>query len=301
MITHYEVLGVKENATSKEIRKAHKKLALCLHPDKNVGVNEMVLRLVEERFLEVQEAYETLSDAARRSEYDAALAAVRSQEGEYYVPATASPAAPNPPIKPKEPERCDKCQRIVGPMHSICEGCRKEIAALEKEVKARRQFGVTACKLCGASNRPLDRSPLSGVCLKCWGNIANEVTRRQLGVTVCRLCGCMPLVKSPLSGVCLKCWGNIANEVRKQFPEKRLVVCPQCGRMREAGRDCPGCRRNSVTSATWKEILARYWKPAACWSIVYLALSLATGHWKVYFLTALAFLALYLYIKKEVK
>jgi len=258
MITHYEVLGVKENATSKEIKKAHKKLALCLHPDKNVGVNEMVQRLVEERFLEVQEAYETLSDAARRKEYDAALTAVRSQEGEYYVP-----AAPNPPVKPKEPERCDKCQRIVGPMHSICEGCHKEIAALEKEVKARRQLGVTACKLCGASKRPLDGSPLSAVCLKCWGSIANEV--------------------------------------RKQFAEKRLVVCPRCGRMREAGRDCPGCRRKPVTSATWKETLARYWKPATCWSVVYLALSLATGHWKVYFLTALAFLALYLYIKKEVK
>jgi hypothetical protein len=71
--------------------------------------------------------------------------------------------------------------------------------------------------------------------------------------------------------------------------------------MREAGRDCPGCRRNSVTNATWKESLARYWKPAAVWSIVYMALSLATGHWKAYFFGALAFLALYMYIKKVVQ
>jgi curved DNA-binding protein CbpA len=103
MITHYEVLGVKANATSMEIKKAHIKLALCLHPDKNVGVNEMVQRLVEERFLEVQEAYETLSDDARRSEYDAALAALRS-EGEYYIPVAPRPTAPTPPVKRKGPE-----------------------------------------------------------------------------------------------------------------------------------------------------------------------------------------------------
>jgi len=263
MITHYEVLGVKESATSKEIRKAHKKLALCLHPDKNLGVNEMVQGLVQERFLEVQEAYETLSDDARRSEYDAALAALRS-EGEYYIPVAPPPAAPTPPVKPKRPSRCDKCQTIVGePMHYICEGCRKELAALEKEVKARRQFGVTACRLCGASKRPLDGSPLSAVCRKCWGVLANEV--------------------------------------RKQMADKQLVMCPQCGWVRKAGRDCPRCRPKPVTSATWKESLARYWKPAACWSVVYLALSLATGHWKVYFCTGVAFLALYLFIKKAVK
>jgi curved DNA-binding protein CbpA len=96
MITHYEVLGVKANATSKEIRKARKKLAVCLHPDKNIGINEMVQGLVQERFLEVQEAYETLSDDARRSEYDAALAALRS-EGEYYTPVAPRPAPPPPP------------------------------------------------------------------------------------------------------------------------------------------------------------------------------------------------------------
>lgn len=264
MITHYEVLGVKGNATSKEIRKAHKKLALCLHPDKNVGVNEMVQGLVQERFLEVQEAYETLSDDARRSEYDAALAALRS-EGEYYLPIAPSPAAPNPPVKRKEAVRCDKCQTIVGePTHHICEGCRKEITALEKEVKARRQFGLTAC----------------------------------------RLCGCKPLVRSPLSGVCLKCWGNIANVVRKQYAEKRLVVCPRCGQRREPRRDCPGCGLNSIGGGpwwSWNQNVGDMWKPAVGWSIAYLALSLATGYWKVYFVSALVLLALYLLIKKAVQ
>ena len=96
MITHYEVLGVKDNATSKEIKKARRKLALCLHPDKNVGMNEMVRGLVQERFLEVQEAYATLSDTARRKEYDEALGALRSK-GEYYIPAAPTRRRSEPP------------------------------------------------------------------------------------------------------------------------------------------------------------------------------------------------------------
>jgi hypothetical protein len=264
MITHYEVLGIKRNATSKEIREARKKLALCLHPDKNVGVNEMVRRLVEERFLEVQEAYETLSDDARRSEYDAALAALRS-EGEYYIPVAPRPAAAPPTVKRKGPARCDKCQTIVGePMHYICENCRKKIAALEKEVKARRQFGVTACRLCGSN----------------------------------------PLAKSPLSGVCLKCWGNIAILVSEQYADRPLVLCPWCGRKREAGFYCPGCGLDSTgggTSRSRNHSVADMWKPAAGWSIAYLALSLATGYWKAYFFIALALLAFYLFIKKVVQ
>lgn len=125
MITHYEVLGVKEDATGKEIKEAHLKLVMCLHPDKNVGVNDMVHQLVLERFLEAQDAYATLSDSAKRKEYDAALAALRS-EGEYYTP-----DASKPPVERKEPARCDKCQKVVGErVHSFCEVCLKKIAAL---------------------------------------------------------------------------------------------------------------------------------------------------------------------------
>jgi transposase-like protein len=220
----------------------------------------MVQRLVEERFLEMQEAYETLSDDAGRSEYDAALAALRS-EGEYYIP-----VAPNSTVQRKGPERCDKCRTMVSePTHYICEGCRKEIAALEKEVRARRQPGITACMLCGASKRPLDGSPLG-------------------------------------SGLCLKCWGNIAKEVRRRYAEDRLVVCPQCGRIREAGRDCPRCGQNSVGGGTWwswKQSIAGMWKPAAGWSMVYLALRLTAGYWQADFFIfiTLAVIALYSFIK----
>jgi len=86
--------------------------------------------------------------------------------------------------------------------------------------------------------------------------------------------------------------------------EKQLVQCPQCGGVRKAGRDCPRCRLNSVAGRpwwSWNQSIGDMWKPAMGWSIAYLAISLATGYWKVYFVIALVLLAFYLFIKKAVQ
>src|SRR2546427_6902597 len=62
---YYEVLGVSRDATDEEIKKAFRKLAHQHHPDKNPGN-----RKAEERFRELAEAYQVLSDAERRSMYN---------------------------------------------------------------------------------------------------------------------------------------------------------------------------------------------------------------------------------------
>ena len=67
---HYEVLGIDRNADAATIKKAHRKLALQYHPDKNIGKNNANEDDASHLFLAVQQAYECLSDAAERKWYD---------------------------------------------------------------------------------------------------------------------------------------------------------------------------------------------------------------------------------------
>ena len=62
---YYETLGVPRKADTEEIRKAYRKLARKYHPDLNPGDKSS-----EERFKNVQEAYDVLSDAKKRPMYD---------------------------------------------------------------------------------------------------------------------------------------------------------------------------------------------------------------------------------------
>ncbi|HEX5016319.1 MAG TPA: DnaJ domain-containing protein, partial [Actinomycetes bacterium] len=61
----YAVLGVTKDASTDEIKKAYRKLARQYHPDKNAGDAK-----AEEKFKEISEAYDVLSDEAKRREYD---------------------------------------------------------------------------------------------------------------------------------------------------------------------------------------------------------------------------------------
>lgn len=62
---YYKILGVERNASEEEIRKAYRKLALQYHPDRNPGNKE-----AEERFKEINEAYQVLIDPQKRAHYD---------------------------------------------------------------------------------------------------------------------------------------------------------------------------------------------------------------------------------------
>jgi curved DNA-binding protein len=62
---YYKILGVERKASDDEIKRAYRKLALKHHPDRNPGDS-----LAEDKFKEINEAYQVLSDPAKRARYD---------------------------------------------------------------------------------------------------------------------------------------------------------------------------------------------------------------------------------------
>ena len=62
---YYKILGVERNASEDDIRKAYRKLAMKYHPDRNPNDKQ-----AEERFKEINEAYQVLSDSKKRAHYD---------------------------------------------------------------------------------------------------------------------------------------------------------------------------------------------------------------------------------------
>ena len=88
-MTHYEVLGVRPDATEQEIRRAYRRLALLHHPDKQAAAGAAEAEQARLRMQSVNAAWAVLRDPARRRAYDAGL---RAETG----PAPP-PRAPRPP------------------------------------------------------------------------------------------------------------------------------------------------------------------------------------------------------------
>jgi molecular chaperone DnaJ len=69
MLNYYEILGLNKRASQTEIKSAYRNLALKYHPDKTQNNKQ-----AEEKFKEINKAYETLSDIKKRQEYDKKIA-----------------------------------------------------------------------------------------------------------------------------------------------------------------------------------------------------------------------------------
>lgn len=73
MKTYYEILGIANNASLDIIKSAYRKLVIKYHPDRNPGNKE-----AEKRFIEINQAYEILSDTTLRNQYDLSLTAPKA-------------------------------------------------------------------------------------------------------------------------------------------------------------------------------------------------------------------------------
>ena len=84
---YYEILGVARNASAEEIKKAFRKLAMQYHPDHNPGREKWA----NEKFKEINKAYEVFSDPDKRAAYDKQLDShIRVQQKSYRPTRTTS-------------------------------------------------------------------------------------------------------------------------------------------------------------------------------------------------------------------
>lgn len=67
---YYKILGIEKNASEDDIKKAYRKLSIKWHPDKWVDKSEKEQKEAEEKFKEISEAYNVLSDKDKRAKYD---------------------------------------------------------------------------------------------------------------------------------------------------------------------------------------------------------------------------------------
>ncbi len=65
---YYSVLGLKPSASPQEIKRAYRQMVFRYHPDRNPGNDQAA-----EKFKQILDAYNVLSDSAERAEYDAAM------------------------------------------------------------------------------------------------------------------------------------------------------------------------------------------------------------------------------------
>ena len=89
MPDYYAILGIQSTATSGQIKVAYRRLALKYHPDKNPHS-----LLPENKFIEIAEAYEILSDPKKRSRYDRGLKLDISEDVEEYSETRRRPPPP---------------------------------------------------------------------------------------------------------------------------------------------------------------------------------------------------------------
>ncbi len=222
---YYEVLGVEKGASGEDIRRAYRKKAMQYHPDRNPGDKE-----AEEKFKEVGEAYEVLSDDTKRARYDQyGFAGVDPNFGagaggsgfsgfdgfgdfgdifgEFFGGGRSRGSSANMPRRGE-----NVGARLDLTFEEAAFGC-------EKEVSAQRIESCTACHGTGSADGAVE------TCQQCRGTGQIRTTQNFMGMamqstTVCPRCGGKgKVIKTP----CNTCRGK--GKVRRTRTIKVKVPC----------------------------------------------------------------------------
>lgn len=206
---YYEILGVSRNANDEEIKKVYRKLAVKYHPDKNPGNKE-----AEEKFKEINEAYEVLSDKEKRARYDqfghAGVGSSAASDGGGFYGGThvnmddifshfedifGSSFGFNTGTKSRRTQRGEAIKINV-------KLTLEEIATdVTKKIKIKKQVSCNACHGTGAKNGKL------ATCHTCKGSgVVVKVQQTILGAmqtrTTCPTCGGAGTIPSERCNIC---------------------------------------------------------------------------------------------------
>ena len=143
MATHYEILGVSKNASTDNINKAFRKLALKHHPNKGGNAEE---------FKRLSDAHDILEDPELRREYNATLASASEATAKAEAP---TPRARNGPLSEEDEELL---QHLNNTRHTVVPNTRNILRNLISQAESRgltrhRRYQKAAEKLAKLSRR----------------------------------------------------------------------------------------------------------------------------------------------------
>ncbi len=195
MPNYYELLGIARHSTLEDIKKAFRKLAMDLHPDKNPGDPTAT-----ERFIAVKEAFETLSDPNKRTVYDLTLPPDSKRPWDDLFDRFSRSTTPEYPQYTVPGADCE-AEVIITLIESYT-GCDKEISYTQSVI----------CPACSGSMKPDGRARTCADCVGS-GYIINAVNQQ---LSVCRRCS--GLGKARSSCAACQSTGYMATHVVKTVP-----------------------------------------------------------------------------------